>query len=599
VLEERLAASLEDRARRDLLLAPRILRDRDVATADAMMMKAKDFAHAAGLADAIRRNDRAALLRVIEAARPLIGDGVPIIIGPSGEVLAGPRPSTRLIDSTRRGGMPVELESDDGEFRKVALAPVVAGEIWLGAAGYAMSFGNQAVGELAGLTQSAVTIVSSTGRVGASTLASEDAAAVVAALGGDRAAGRSRELDVGGRRILTVVTPLSNAGHIVFTRALADELAVLRELRRLALASGAAGLVLALALGAWLARRVSNPVSQLAEAATAMGAGEFRAPLPSSRVDEVSRVASAFDEMRRALAQRLRDLHDANAALHDRNARLSALQADLMQRERLAATGRLVAQLAHEIRNPIANVRNCLELIRRRVDADPEAREFADLAIDELLRMHELAEQMLDLHRPQDPHATCRPVGVAREVARLTTAGNASDRLTVHVDGEESIAAAIPPDALKQVLLNLVLNAREATASRAQPGVVRLHVTSTSPNVIIEVDDNGPGVSHELRERIFDPFFTTKGAVHGVGLGLFVAEGLVRSAGGRIAVGTSRLGGAAFRIELPLARPTVDEVTADRVRGIETTSGADRPHDMSPSDDRPRRIPDEPDASTA
>ena len=76
-----------------------------------------------------------------------------------------------------------------------------------------------------------------------------------------------------------------------------------------------------------------------------------------------------------------------------------------MQRDRLGAAGRLVAQLAHEIRNPIASLRNCLELIRRRVDDDPEAREFADLAIDELLRMHELAEQMLDLNRPRDPGA--------------------------------------------------------------------------------------------------------------------------------------------------------------------------------------------------
>ena len=139
-----------------------------------------------------------------------------------------------------------------------------------------------------------------------------------------------------------------------------------------------------------------------------------------------------------------------------------------MQRDRLAATGRLVAQLAHEIRNPVASLRNCLELIRRRVDHDPEAREFVDLAIDELLRMHELAEQMLDVNRPRDRQVqSCLPTAAAREVARLTTAGIPSDLLEVRVEGDPAIEAAVAPDALKQVLLNLVQNAREALAAGA------------------------------------------------------------------------------------------------------------------------------------
>jgi signal transduction histidine kinase len=556
VLEGRLALTLEERARRDLLLAPRILRDRDAATSDAMMMKAKDFAHAAGLAEAIRRNDRAALLRVIETARPLLGDGVPIIVGPTGEMIAGPRPGQRLIDSTRRGGMPVELESDSGAMRRVALAPVLADGSWIGAAGYATSFGEQAAGELAGVTQSAVTLVSSSGEIGATTLPHDEASHLVTALGTEQDAEIVREIDIGGRRILTVTAPVGNAARMVFSRAVADELAVLREMRRLALLSGIAGLALALALGTWLARRVSSPVSELAGAATALGAGEFHAPLPSSRVDEVARLARAFEEMRNALAARLEDLRDANAALHDRNTRLTALQADLLQRERLAATGRLVAQLAHEIRNPIANVRNCLEIIRRHVDADAEPREFADLAIDELLRMHELAEQMLDLHRPRNSTTNeCDPAAVMREVARLTTVGDGGERLTVRVEGDEPVIAAISPDTLKQVLLNLVLNAREALSAREVPGIVRLRMSAADSHVRIEVSDDGPGIPPELRERVFDPFFTTKGTIHGVGLGLFVAEGLVRAAGGRVTLGTSELGGASFSIELPQARP--------------------------------------------
>jgi signal transduction histidine kinase len=253
--------------------------------------------------------------------------------------------------------------------------------------------------------------------------------------------------------------------------------------------------------------------------------------------------------------------------LQDRNARLTALQSDLMQRERLAASGRLVAQLAHEIRNPVANLRNCLEVVHRRVADDAEAREFVELAIDELLRMHELAEQMLDLNRPRDQvQRDCHPARVAADVARLAVAGVPRRTLDVHVSGDASLCAAMAPDALKQVLLNLVQNSREAAGSGgpgAESGVVvTMAVSATPGGVRVEVGDNGPGVPLALRERIFDPFFSTKSAVQGVGLGLFVAEGLVRGAGGRLSVTQGALGGAAFVLELPASTDPVPE-TAD------------------------------------
>jgi signal transduction histidine kinase len=226
-----------------------------------------------------------------------------------------------------------------------------------------------------------------------------------------------------------------------------------------------------------------------------------------------------------------------------------------MQRDRLAATGQLVANLAHEIRNPVANLRNLLELIRRRTSQDAQVHDYAELAIDELLRMHELAEQMLDLNRPRDPKAQrADPLTVAHEVARLATAGVGADGIELSVNGKVVRPAAIAPDALKQVLLNLVQNAREAV-TQAGKGVPRIAIAvrDAEDGIRIRVSDNGPGVPEELRTRIFDPFFTTKSAVDGVGLGLFVAEGLVRSAGGRLMLDGSSSSGATFVIELPVA----------------------------------------------
>jgi two-component system C4-dicarboxylate transport sensor histidine kinase DctB len=195
-------------------------------------------------------------------------------------------------------------------------------------------------------------------------------------------------------------------------------------------------------------------------------------------------------------------------------------------------------------------VRNCLEVIRRRSGDDNDTRQFADLAIEELMRMHTLAENLLDLNRPRDAAgAVCEPVAVVREVeALLKLDGLAA--VDVRAD-TPAVKATIGPDALKQVLLNLARNASEATTGRA---TLTITVGAVRDVVRIDVADDGPGIPDNLLPRIFDPFFTTKTAVHGVGLGLFVAEGLVRSVGGSLtARNRAPESGALFRIEIPAA----------------------------------------------
>jgi two-component system NtrC family sensor kinase len=267
-------------------------------------------------------------------------------------------------------------------------------------------------------------------------------------------------------------------------------------------------------------------------------------------------VTEQFHDMRLALRARLDELRVANEALVDRNARLVTLQEDLIQRERFVATGRLVTQLAHEIRNPVAALRNCLEVLRQRLKDDPEGLEFADMAINELLRMHELAEQTLDVGRPKPPTIEiCQPVVVAQEVARLVSTGVPSSELGIEVKGNALTTAHVSGDSLKQVLLNLIQNAREACAA-ASPPVVPAHLTidiQVDETVRVIVDDNGPGVPASTWKQVFDPFFSTKTAVNGVGLGLFVAQGLLRAVDGRMMVGNSPSGGARFVLEVPQA----------------------------------------------
>jgi two-component system, NtrC family, sensor kinase len=547
-LHRRLERELVARARAELAVAPRVLADRDAAIAAAMMMHAKEVASAPALAAAVTRRDRAGAERFVADAAKSLGDADGILVLRSGEVWRGPPIGRALLEATRRGEMPVVTITDADRLTTVAVAPLRADGDWLGAAGVIRRVDTATATALAALTRSDVVLAIDT-RVVAATLTDTLARAIAAA------PAEPSHLAVGSRRFLVERAPLGESGSALFVRDLDRELAVLPRLRRVAIISAAVALALSLLLGAVLVARLTRSVRTLADAADRMTAGDFSAPLGSSGIRELRRVAGAFDTMRRALSSRLRELESANASLADHSARLGVLQAELIQRDRLAATSHLVAQLAHEIRNPVANLRNCLEVLRKRLEHDARGREFADLAIDELLRMHELAEQLLDVNRPRDPTVrTCDAAEVVREVAALESMGVHDAAPRIVVTAREPADVRIAPDALKQVLTNVVRNAREAIDAHGQQGEIRIDVARAGSSITIDVRDNGPGISAELVHRIFDPFVSTKQAVHGVGLGLYVAEGLVRAAGGRItAANNEGASGARVRIELPAA----------------------------------------------
>jgi signal transduction histidine kinase len=469
--------------------------------------------------------------------------------------------------------MPVAVLGDSAGVQALALAPVELKGSWIGAAGFAVPISQDIARTLGSLTRSDVIIIATrTQRPVASTLDSAMTRAVAASLTAHDD-GLQADATAGRERIAVVTATLGSGGSVVFVRIMSRELAIVPALRRAALFAAAGALLLALVLGVLLANQVARPVRELAHSARALGEGNFDAPLPRSRLEEVATVSDTFASMRAALAARLRDLQGANRELEDRAVRLVSLQSDMLQRERLAASAQLVGHLAHEIRNPVATLRNLLEVIQRRMSNDPEGREYAALAIDELLRMHELAERMLDLNRPRDPAVRLADVGqIARDVARLVSAGDgAGDGVTaaIEVADDSNAIAAIAPDALKQVLLNLVQNAREAirfARSGVQPHIA-ITVSRDRDTVVVRIADNGPGISDAVLPRIFDPFFTTKESVQGVGLGLFVAEGIIRTAGGRLTGKNREAGGAEFRIVLPAVDDT-QRATRDRTEVV-------------------------------
>jgi len=552
-LDRRVEAELRRVAVEDLGRAPMILEDRNAARAEALSMHAMTVASTPGLMDAVRAGHLDSAAALVRSAASMYGEQ-PLLVGSDGAPVVGPRIADTLMSQLSPGQSRVDYVYERGMPRAVGFVVLTANGKRLGAAGSWTPLDSTTATALSALARSDVTIVGSDDSVVASTLDSTSARelAVAAAAGGRPASDHVSEVLVAGAPVWVARGVLAGAGAVLFSRAEAKELAALPGVRRGAVVAGLLTLVLALFVGALVAVSLSRPARALARAADRVAQGDFQAPVPTSRVEELDRLGTAFRAMRESLRSRLDELAEANRALEDRQRRLRDLQAELIRQDRLTSSARMAAELAHEIRNPVANVRNCLEVVRRALPDDAESSRFADMAIDELLRMHELAEQLLDLNRPADAgEGTCSPESVAGQVATLSGVGETPLRVEVRCDASGEIRAAMPPDALKQILFNLVDNAREASGTE---GLVEIRIRRTGKLAEMDVVDEGPGIPDGNLPRLFDPFFTTKGAVHGVGLGLFVAEGLARRYGGRMSAANRDDGrGARFRVEVPLA----------------------------------------------
>jgi signal transduction histidine kinase len=232
--------------------------------------------------------------------------------------------------------------------------------------------------------------------------------------------------------------------------------------------------------------------------------------------------------------------------------RLERLDDAVRQLDRLAALGTLAAEIAHEVRNPLVTLQTFLQLLPERRE-DPEfLTRYLDVVRGELGRMDRLLDLVVDHARPGPPDEAqpTDPARVLASVAELLRhrALEAGVRLVAET-AEDTPAVELAEDGLRQVLLNLALNAVDATP---EGGEILLSASARGEEVEIRVRDGGPGIPADLRERVFDPFVTTRGDRPG-GLGLAISRRIVEEAGGAIEAREAPGGGAEIRVRLPAA----------------------------------------------
>lgn len=254
-------------------------------------------------------------------------------------------------------------------------------------------------------------------------------------------------------------------------------------------------------------------------------------------------------------------IQETAVKLSETYAQLQASIEQVRRADRLSALGELSAGLAHEIRNPLGALDGAVQILQRPELPSETREEFAEMASKEVARLKSLLTQFLDFARPQPPQRiSTEPAILLNSIARLAAETAKLAHVDICVQAPDIEPMAVDSEQIRQVLLNLVLNAVQAMP---EGGRITLRSHQDDGFTILEVIDQGPGISPENVERIFDPFFTTRPA--GTGLGLSIAHQIVHGHGGEIFVRNNPGGGAIFAVTLPLAIAQPDASPAVKV----------------------------------
>jgi len=227
------------------------------------------------------------------------------------------------------------------------------------------------------------------------------------------------------------------------------------------------------------------------------------------------------------------------------------LMAQVMHNSKMADLGLLAAGIAHEIGNPLSSISAIVQVLQIKNPVPELQPRFNALAAN-VDRIKLIVQAIGGYARPSAEHRSVQDLRkVCEQVLSIFRFHEKARETTLEVtEPADPVRVDAVPDQLIQVILNLLLNAADASNGK---GMIRITIAEDGKEATLSVADRGSGVSAEVRRRLFTPFFTTKGPDKGSGLGLFVSESIVRNHGGRIEVSSSSEQGATFTIHLPLS----------------------------------------------
>jgi two-component system, NtrC family, sensor kinase len=298
-----------------------------------------------------------------------------------------------------------------------------------------------------------------------------------------------------------------------------------------------------------VARVVTQPLQELVAGTRAFGRGEFTYRIPETGAAELALLSAEFNRM-------AAHLETAQARLLRQTEDRVELERRLRHAEKLAAVGSLAAGLAHQIAAPLNVVAGRADMLRRGLKPAETHQRDLRIIIDQIARITVIVRNLLDYARRREPHF--QPVDVKSLITDVVELLDGElDRAGIELQTEcaDHLTVRGDPQLLHQVLVNLVMNAIQSLEAVEEPGIISLRADEIDNGVVIEVEDNGVGVSADSMPSLFEPFFTTKPPGFGTGLGLAVVRSIIEEHGGSVAASAGRGGdgrpGALFRLRLP------------------------------------------------
>lgn len=403
------------------------------------------------------------------------------------------------------------------------------------------------------------------------------------------------------------ISGLSVVNHEFFTWVCgvginnADIFSPVQELKTILITAASLSILLVIFLTFSLARNITIPLKELTMGARVIAEGDLSQRVHVQSRDELGQLARSFNEMASSLEERSRDLIDltrrleekvkertseleqANSEIRRAYEELKETQFQLVQTEKLASLGQLMAGIAHEIKNPlnfiygntgflrtyIERIRNLVSLYEEKGRLDPQARsdiesfkesvnyEFLLEDLESLIsnfeegakRIHDIIADLRTFSRMEADEIRSIDLHDQIELALSLLQNEYRGRIEVIKDFGDLPGVQCHPGRLNQVFMNLLLNACQAIPEQ---GEIRIKTRHSGDEVTVEIEDNGEGIRTEDLDRIFEPFFTTKPVGKGTGLGLSISFSIIQQHHGKIEVESSPGQGTRFSIRLPV-----------------------------------------------
>ena len=315
----------------------------------------------------------------------------------------------------------------------------------------------------------------------------------------------------------------------------------------------ALGLLLAASLLATVLVRsvITRPIERLLEQAGSIATGNSAESVLANESGEFGVLRKSLRDMATRINLDRDQIRQHADELQRINVELTQAQEQIIRTEKLASVGQLAAGMAHEIGNPIGIILGYTEILETPGLSEAKRNEILAQIRKAIDRIDTTIKDILNYSRPAEDEASdAYPPAEVQAVLDLLRPQKRFRNVVVQLDNvlPPMTTASIPPSRLKQVLLNLFLNAADAMETG---GTISVDLKLDANKVVLVLSDTGPGIPEELAYRIFDPFFTTKEVGKGTGLGLFVCETVVTMYGGTISVEGRPGVGARFTISLP------------------------------------------------